>query len=424
MSSLSLVAPRNVKEESPILPKKKTLLIRALSHPLGMHYYRLAIAVLLINLATANFIRLNLENILSLVLINFLIANIMRTQPMINIFFKLATAAPTTWPLSIRRVLGKVYHFGGIHVGAYLAGSIWYLHLVLKFGSAMHTAYQVLVSLHLLVLLSIMFVAMPSFRHKYHDQFEVIARFGNWFSLWSFWMLALGSTATPVWHYYLLGLITFCVALPWLTLKKVAINIETPSKHVAIARFKHATPFAGSSTDISLDPLMEWHSFANVPSPNSKGFRLTISRAGDWTGNFIDKVPKQVWVKGITTAGVGNIETLFKKVVWVATGSGIGPCLPHLLKAEVPSMLVWSTRSPEETYGKEFYDEILKTSPDAQIWDTSKYGKPDMLELAYKAYKESGAEAVICISNKRLTWEVVSGLESRGIPAYGAIWDS
>ena len=34
------------------------------------------------------------------------------------------------------------------------------------------------------------------------------------------------------------------------------------------------------------------------------------------------------------------------------------------------------------------------------------------------------AEAVIVIANKKLTWQVVYGMESRGIPAYGAIWDS
>ncbi len=47
-----------------------------------------------------------------------------------------------------------------------------------------------------------------------------------------------------------------------------------------------------------------------------------------------------------------------------------------------------------------------------------------MVKLAYAAYKKFDAEAVICISNQKLTKEVVFGLESRGIPAYGAIWDS
>ena len=43
---------------------------------------------------------------------------------------------------------------------------------------------------------------------------------------------------------------------------------------------------------------------------------------------------------------------------------------------------------------------------------------------AYKAYLESGAEAVICISNKAATLKMVSELQQRGIPAFGPIWDS
>ena len=128
-------------------------------------------------------------------------------------------------------------------------------------------------------------------------------------------------------------------------------------------------------------------------------------------------------MKGITTAGVANVETLFRKVVYVATGSGIGPVLPHLLAGAVPARLVWAAREPRRTYG-DLVQEILAVQPDALIWDTATQGKPDMLRLAYRAYVEFGAEAVICISNKKLTWQVVHGLESRGIPAYGAIWDS
>jgi predicted ferric reductase len=205
----------------------------------------------------------------------------------------------------------------------------------------------------------------------------------------------------------------------------VPVDIERPSSHVVLARFDYGeTPFAGSSTAVSRHPLLEWHSFANVPAPGSTGFRLTISRAGDWTGALIDDTPSHLWVKGITTAGVANIETLFSKVVYVATGSGIGPVLPHLLAREVPAHLVWATRSPRTTYGDGLVDEILAVQPQALIWDTSEHGKPDMVRLALAAYAETGAEAVICISNKKLTWQVVHGLERRGIPAYGAIWDS
>ena len=58
------------------------------------------------------------------------------------------------------------------------------------------------------------------------------------------------------------------------------------------------------------------------------------------------------------------------------------------------------------------------------IWDTGALGKPDVLQLAYDAYVESGAEAVICVANRTVTWQVVHGLERCGIPAFGPIWDS
>jgi len=46
-----------------------------------------------------------------------------------------------------------------------------------------------------------------------------------------------------------------------------------------------------------------------------------------------------------------------------------------------------------------------------------------MVKLSYRLYKEFNAEAVIIISNQKLTEKVVYGLMSRGIPAFGAIWD-
>lgn len=136
------------------------------------------------------------------------------------------------------------------------------------------------------------------------------------------------------------------------------------------------------------------------------------------------RLPPHVWVKGITTAGVANVETLFKSVLYVATGSGIGPVLPHLLAGNVPVRLLWSTRRPRETYGDTLVDEILHAEPQALIWDTDERGKPDLVQLAYDAVHAYGMEAVICIANQAVTQRVVQALEARGIPAYGAIWDS
>lgn len=47
-----------------------------------------------------------------------------------------------------------------------------------------------------------------------------------------------------------------------------------------------------------------------------------------------------------------------------------------------------------------------------------------MVKLTYRMVKEFNAEAVMIISNQKLTEKVVYGMMSRGIPAFGAIWDS
>ncbi|MGW7210236.1 hypothetical protein [Streptomyces sp. NPDC054837] len=412
----------SLERQSVELPPRTPAPRRLLKHPRLMHYNRLAALVL-----TANLVFLYMSWTPSArtmghaALADLALAILVRQQYVINFLFKLATWAPTSWPLKIRWTLGKVYHFGGLHVGGALAGASWFLALTFTTTDApLRAVGWTLTALLALIIAT----ALPPFRSRHHDHFEKIHRFGGWTALALFWTHTLLAAPGPV-EVAVLSVVTFSVALPWLRLRKVDVRVERPSPHVVLARFDHGeTPFAGSSTAISRSPLKEWHSFANVPAPGEPGFRLTISRAGDWTGAFIDDMPDRIWVKGITTAGVANIETLFTKVVYVATGSGIGPCLPHLLAAEVPSRLVWATRDPRTTYGDALVDEILAVQPHALIWDTSRDGKPDMVRLAYAAYRDFGAEAVICISNKKLTWQVVHGLEQRGIPAYGAIWDS
>ncbi|MEZ4646920.1 MAG: hypothetical protein R3E31_30045 [Chloroflexota bacterium] len=436
------------------LPPTQHVLRRIWKQPAMMHYNRLILFVMVANaIALAVGVTrggwwtgsgIALPVLSNLVVANISLAILIRQQYVINLLFKVATSAPTSWPLSIRWLLGKVYHFGGLHVGGAVMGTIWFAAftaaLLSHFGQGLpgvSLATVLVTAVLLLILLFMITTASPKLRAQHHDLFEKTHRFGGWTALLLFWAqtilfvndqrgaVALGTAVFTAPGFWLLLLVTVSILLPWLRLRKVPVHIERPSSHAALVRFDYGvTPFAGSSTAVSRSPLMEWHAFANVPAPGENGFRLTISRAGDWTGSFIDDMPSHVWVKGIPTAGVGNIDKLFKRVVWIATGSGIGPCLPHLLAKEVPAHLVWSTRTPRATYGDALVDEILSVQPNALIWDTNQSGRPDLVELAYNAYKEFDAEAVIVISNKKLTWQVVYGMESRGIPAYGAIWDS
>ncbi|QDY08042.1 hypothetical protein FJK98_13450 [Micromonospora sp. HM134] len=433
----SRTGPAGVPDDT--LPPPVSTLRRVLAQPRFMHHHRLVAAVLATNAALLAYGLSagwwhgpGAADALGVVaLANVALAVLIRQQYVINLLFRLATRAPTRWPLRVRATLGKVYHFGGLHVGAALAGTGWFLAQLgaLTVGDgptgALVTGYAVAV-----LLLAVVGTALPPVRSRRHDLFERTHRLGGWAALLLLWAqagflaggpVALATSAPGV----VLAVLTVSIALPWLRLRRVPVVVHRPSSHVALVHFDHGvTPFPGSSTAVSRSPLWEWHSFANVPTPGRSGFRLTVSRAGDWTGRFVDDPPRRLWVKGISTAGVANIETLFRRVLYVATGSGIGPVLPHLLAGQVPAHLVWVARRHRETFGDDLVDEILAHQPDALLWDTARDGKPDMLRLAWQACRRYDAEAVICISNRPLTWQVVRGMEERGVPAYGAIWDS
>jgi hypothetical protein len=421
---------------------------RITRHPALMEYRRLAALVAIANLTAfilglqsgrwGGFGAFHLQAIADMALINLSLGILIRQQRVVNALFWLATRLPTSAPLWMRWGAGKVFHFGGLHSGGTVAGTIWFGFLLFAMGAnrlsgaALPSDLTLGLSAAMVLLMSMMVIsAIGPIRAKFHNTFEKIHRFVGWTVLGLFWAqtvsitrdMGADLTATPA--FCMLCLITLSIASPWLTMKKVDVEIVKPSNHAVLARFNYGdTPFAGSSNAISLTPFGEYHAFANIPSPHEPGYRLAISRAGDWTGRFIDTPPSKVWVKGITTSGVARIEVLFKKVVYIGTGSGIGPILPHLLKGEVPNKLVWSTRSPRETYGDALVDEIEGSTENPVIWDSVPQGKPDLSTLALQAVRESGAEAVIVISNQNLTRKVVHDMEALGIPAYGAIWDS
>lgn len=128
------------------------------------------------------------------------------------------------------------------------------------------------------------------------------------------------------------------------------------------------TPAHVSAVGISRSPLREWHAFATVSTPGRSGYRLLISRAGDWTSRFIDDPPSHLWIRGVPTrAPIPAIEVMYRRVVYVVTGSGIGPVLGQILSPRVQGRLVWSTRSPRATYGDALVDEVLAAHPDAVI---------------------------------------------------------
>jgi hypothetical protein len=376
---------------------------------------------------------------------NLLTAILIRQDHVVNIIFLTAAMVPTWVPLAIRRHFGKVYHLGGVHSGAAVAAVLWFscfLGAATREYVSGSAAYPISVGaliisyLILSLLLAILTMAHPTLRRKFHNHFELVHRFCGWTALALVWvqtiLLAdslrgetpLGKALLQNPGFWLIAIATASIIYPWLWLRKVNVRPEVLSKHAIRLYFDYCTAGVGTGIRIATNPLLEWHAFAAIPKPGVKGFSIIVSNAGDWTKATIENAPTRIWKRGLPAAGVLTIAPLFKKIVLVATGSGIGPCLPVIMAKRVPCRIIWSTPDPVETFGQGIIDVIFECDPQAIIHNTRTAGRPDLPQLAYSVYKASSAEAVCVISNQKLTEKVVYEMESRGVPAYGPVWDS
>ena len=95
-------------------------------HPLLMPYNRLAVLMVAVNVLIYICTKpSSLETLGNFVLANFTIALLIRQQYVINWLFTVTTSVSKSLPLRVRWAAGKVYHFGGIHVGCFFSGTLW-----------------------------------------------------------------------------------------------------------------------------------------------------------------------------------------------------------------------------------------------------------------------------------------------------------
>ncbi|KAK9242615.1 hypothetical protein V1506DRAFT_524394 [Lipomyces tetrasporus] len=380
---------------------------------------------------------------------NIFAAALVRNEHVVNLLFLSCAWVPRSAPLWLRDHFARVFHYGGLHSGAGVSGVVWfaiYWALAVK-DATLHSrtntprliAILVINSTCLVVFIIIPVVAYPRFRVRHHNYFECFHRFLGWTAIVLFWVLlfvSTGSTAQAQGRpyavclyksavFWLLLLITLLIVYPWTRLRKRHVRPEVLSSHAIRLHFDYAAVALCQGIRISTRPLLEWHSFATIPESSAdKGFSLIVSKAGDWTSRQIEQKPVRIWVRGAPIYGILRIATIFNRIVVVATGSGIGPCLSLLSPYEIPCRILWSTRDPITTYGQAIVDEVYRVDPDAVVIDARRGVRPDMVLETYKLVKQSNAEAVFVIANPSATREVVYGMRSRGICGYGPIWDS
>ncbi|KAK5991327.1 Adenylate-forming reductase [Cladobotryum mycophilum] len=382
---------------------------------------------------------------------NLVTAVLVRQDVAVNVLYTVFCSVPKSFPMWIRKRCAKIYHLGGVHSGAGFCATAWLIASTVQATVARVERRHHAASMATLVIswllcalcCGIMVAAWPPLRKLRHNAFEGMHRFLGWTATALFWVKtilatrdgllvgeSLGHALVRTPGFWLLGVATLSIASSWFFLRKVKVSPELLSDHAIRLHFDYTVPVNGTFTRISKRPLFEWHSFATIPQPQptfegtGPGYSLVVSNAGDWTRDCISNPPSELWVRGLPTCGVMRIATLFNRIVVIATGSGIGPLLGHIVQPSCPTQLLWSAATPEKSFGTNIITSIRKTIPNAVIHDTRVQGRPDLVRMGYNLVKDFKAEAVVIIANEKITKKIVYGLETRGIPAFGAIWDS
>ncbi|KAF3010906.1 hypothetical protein E8E13_009898 [Curvularia kusanoi] len=382
---------------------------------------------------------------------NLAAAVILRQEDVINTAYTAVSKLPTSLPYAVRRALGDLHHFGGAHVGCALSALLWYILFtglntirvlgLMKSGTATAILIVVIVTAYaaLLAILLVCITALPRFRVLFHNTFEATHRFGGWTAILVLWLHTGTSTLTPDAYtplyihpsLWLLILTTSLLILPWLRIRRVPITTHRLSPREIQLTFPFADMPYTSTIRISTSPLTEWHAFATIPVTSTRA-ALLISAAGDWTTALSTTPPSHLWLRHPPTRNFLALAPLFKSLLLVATGAGIGPLLSLLASPGIQQRkraqrgkvrVLWCVAEPEAPHWGFVLEAVRGVDKDARVFD-SRAGRPDVAFEARVLALEEGVEAVMVVSNPKVTGEVVNGCKGVGIAAYGAVFDS
>lgn len=421
-------------------------------------YRQLLTSVCMINLIAIGVIvasdsGLPLATVATAAVANLTAAVLIRQDYIRNILFRTCWSIPHTAPLWLRRRLAKIYENGGVHTGGAVCAIGWHIALVSILtrdcvqGRHQEIALLALSFALLAILVAIAVLALPQIRDRHHNLFENAHRLGGWSCILIFWPILIllvryeaSSSANMTLAralvnsaaFWLLVIVSIHVIYPWLLLRKVpVVKVEYLSDRAVRLYFspnESIRPLHGVS--ISDAPLHEWHSFAAISDTGGTdggAASCIISKAGDWTAKTVNSPADLYYMRGCHMTGALYMAKVFKRVVIMATGSGVGPCLA--LFGHAPSTKIrflWFASSPRATFGEKIVHRVLEQDPQAVIWDTQVGGqeRPDIVARAHAIYTAMEAEALFFISNKKLTKKVIRELKVLGVPAYAPVFDS
>jgi hypothetical protein len=391
-----------------------------------------------------------LSRILIAAATNILVAVLVRQEDLINLSFSLIAKLPPSLPLSLRKTFADLHHYGGVHIGCAISTLLWYCYFIalntrecihiFRAGSMTRWHWVDIITCYifLLFIFLVCLTAIPRLRERLHNSFERMHRFGGWAALTILWINSglhtKIDTDTPLEtspSLWLLAVTTFFIILPWLRIRRVAVSARIISSREVKLSFPYRNMPYTSTARFSLAPVMEWHAFATVPAPDGKTADIIISAAGDWTKNIMAHPPEKIWIRTPAAANFLAFAPVFNSLLLVATGAGIGPMLSLLSSPAIRKMrdegkqvrVMWCVFDPNALHWAFVQKVIRDVDPLPKIFD-SRNGRPDMAFEARVMAQVSGIEAVMVVSNPKVTNEVVREVKAHGGAAYGAVFDS
>lgn len=379
---------------------------------------------------------------------NILALTLCRSEAFLRVIFWLAvkTLGRSWVPLPIKTATTSLLQsLGGIHSGCGVSSIAWLVYaLIISVKHRENTSSEII--LVAFAILSLLFLsamaAFPLVRHLHHNVFERTHRFAGWSSLLLLWVFIIFTISynpkiksysttnlefsnlikhQELWFTFA---ITLLILLPWLTVRRVPVNVSSPSGHAAIIKFENGVK-AGILGRISPSPLSEWHAFGIISDGKTEHMMLA-GAVGDFTKSLVANPPRHLWVRQVHFAGLPYLANVYERVLLVATGSGICVFLSLLLQpCRCSVSLVWVAKGIEENFGREIKEMVSGFSKEkVMVYDTALVGRPNMSEISVEAAKRCGAQVVIVTSNPQGSRDVVKACKAAGIPAFGPIWDS
>ncbi|KIY65821.1 hypothetical protein CYLTODRAFT_424016 [Cylindrobasidium torrendii FP15055 ss-10] len=374
---------------------------------------------------------------------NLLVAVLVRTELFTRALYTSLAVLFAQWPPLWFRlgISSTLQHLGGIHSGCSTAAVAWLIFkAVLLFNAdGIHAATLAFGIITTVCIGAALVFALPWVRNNHHNVFERNHRLFGWFGLIFTWVFVVLEDSWDVvrQNYYPSHLIHqqdfwFClfmtafIIMPWVTVRRVPVEITIPSPKVAIIKFKRGMQ-QGLLARISLGPLWEYHAFGIISEgPDANEHYLIAGVQGDFTRGLVDNPPTHVWTRELKFPAIGYTSRLYRRGIRVCTGTGLGASLSTCIQND-GWYLIWMGSDQEKTFGPVvagLIDKHLVRKNRATLWDSKARGtRPDSVRLVTEVFHAWGAEVVMITSNAKGNKELMEGLTDAGIPCFGTLWD-